>query len=352
MKRQTRRAEPPQPQLALPFARAEDVRDLAYYLGLCRLFAAYHKRWPGEASTRAEFRAARVSHYDGRRINRELRNPGPALAVDPDYRELRERCEAEGLPGGVDLDVLDPRFRTVLSEQDIAALFDTMTLPESARPGELRYATGLAAHTETELTLRTGENIRAQALRQAELDTHDPRVLARTFSARVRATDELIAFIHRVSGKPPASPEWLADRYLLEADDGGRLYLRNTVRAGSRYAGTFRVDSLVQRLAAILTIHPDLAELRSTAAPDGASPIVTGASARHGDEELHDQIAMLEPEGVSLKLPIQELSRFADIRRMLEKAGGIYRANRQRFDFDDGVDPATILSRLINDEAG
>jgi hypothetical protein len=68
-------------------------------------------------------------------------------------------------------------------------------------------------------------------------------------------------------------------------------------------------------------------------------------------EELREQLAMLQPEGQSLKLPIQALSRFAEIRRLLEKAGGDYRASGQRFDFEEGIDPADLIAGLLRDGA-
>lgn len=79
-----------------------------------------------------------------------------------------------------------------------------------------------------------------------------------------------------------------------------------------------------------------------------ASAPIPAASVRCADEELHEQLTMLEPEGHSLKLPIQQLSRFADIWGGLEKVGGIYRVNPQRFDFEDRDVPAAIVDRLIN----
>jgi hypothetical protein len=349
VRRKSNRTDVSQPQLALPFAQDEAARDLSYYVGLCKVFAAYHKRWPTEASTREEFRAARISHYDGQRINRELRYPGPALEADPAYRELEERCRAEGLVNGVDLDALDPRYRTVLDERDIAQLFATMMLPGRTGPGAVRYATGVAAHGPGELTLRLGEAVRARALEGAGFDPNDVRVLAHGYSVRVRATDELRAIIDRIGVRHPSAHERLADLYLLDAGDEGRLYIKYQLLTARRYAGRFDVDGLVRKLASVYAADPDLAGLRAADSSDGqAPPAIRAAPARHADDELREQLAMLEPEGRSLKLPIQQLSRFADIRRALEKMGGIYRANAQRFDFEDDDDPASVVDRLIN----
>ncbi|WP_371763441.1 hypothetical protein [Massilia sp.] len=57
---------------------------------------------------------------------------------------------------------------------------------------------------------------------------------------------------------------------------------------------------------------------------------------------------MLEPEGGALKLPIQQLSRFAEIRRLLERAGGTYLVRTQRFEFEEGTDPSLVVARLFS----
>jgi hypothetical protein len=348
MKRKAGHARVMQPQLTLPFAQEGETRDLSYYIGICKIFAAYHKRWPTGSSTREEFRAARVPHYDGNRINRELRFAGPDLEADPAYRALRERCVDEGVANGVDVDTLDPRYRVTLQQADIAKLFDTIVLPGRARAGEVRYATGAAAHGSRDLTLRLGESIRTRALRSARLAPDDPLVVTRSFSMRVRASDELRAIIDRIGVWHPSAHERLADLYLLEADDQGHLAIRYQLLAGGRYVGTFDVDQLVCKLASVYAADPELVALR---VPESGSltpqntPVTPAPS---GDGELREQLAMLEPDGKSLNMPIQQLSRFADIRRILERAGALYHINGQRFDFEDGVDPATILERLIN----
>lgn len=345
MKRKASPAQVSTSQLELPLGQQGAAKDLAYYIGLGKVFAAYHKRWPTADSTREEFRAARVQDYDGQRIDRELRFPGPPLEADPAYQALRERCLADGAADDVNLAALDPRYRSVLHEGDIAELFDTITLPGQAGPGAVRYATGAPAHAPGELTLHFGEALRALALRRAGLDPDDPRVLAASFSLRVRAIDALKSFIDRIGVRQPSGEESLADHYLLDASDQGRLSVQYQLLSGNRYAGKFDVRQLTDKLASVYAADPRLAGLRASTAqdlPPGPAP------APRSTDELHEQLAMLEPDGRSLQLPIQQLSRFADIRRILEKAGGIYVARRQRFDFEEGVDPARILARLLS----
>lgn len=252
----------PTSQLALPFVQPGTLRNLAYYIGMCNVFAAYHKRWPASDSTREEFRAARVPEYDGQRIDRELRFPGPELEADPDYQALRERCLADGTDS-VGIAALEPRYRETLQDADTASLFDTITLPGQAGPGTVRYATGLPAHAHDELTLRPGPAVRAQALVLAGLDPDDALVRAKAFSVRVQATGELAGFMERIGMPAPPPPEQLADLYLLEADDHGRLYLRYQILEGSRYAGRFDVQRLTEKLASAYTASPDLARLRA-----------------------------------------------------------------------------------------
>ncbi|WP_036166751.1 hypothetical protein [Massilia sp. 9096] len=253
MKRRSSRTPASTSQLDLPFAQAGAAQalthDLAYYVGLCTLFAAHHKRWPTPASTREEFRSARVPEYDGTRIERELRFPSPALEADPAYAALLERCRADGDEVGIH--ALDPRYRDTLEPEEVAALLDGLRLPEDAGPGTVRYATGLPAHAEDELTLRPGDALRAQALARAGLDAANARVRAKAFALRVRATPALRNFMERIGMAPPPAPEWLADHYLLAADDEGRLFIRYQLLAGGRYAGRFEPTALVDTLAGV-----------------------------------------------------------------------------------------------------
>jgi len=257
MKRRSTRTPASTSQLGLPFAEprvgpevtSELAHDLAFYIGLCTLFAAYHKRWPSVDSTREEFRSARVPEYDGQRIERELRFPGPALEADPAYAALRERCAADGDELGIR--ALEPRYRDILQPEEVAALLDTAHLPHDAGPGTVRYATGLPAHAEDELTLRPGDAVRAQALARAGLDPANARVRAKAFALRVRATPALRSFMERIGLAPLPTQERLADHYLLAADDQGRLFIQYQLLAGTRYAGRFEIEAVVDGLAGV-----------------------------------------------------------------------------------------------------
>lgn len=334
-------------QLELPLGKPGAAHDLAYYIGLGKVFAAYHKRWPTADATREEFRAARVKDVDGRRIERELRYPAPELEADPEYQALRERCLLDGMGEGVSLEALDPRYRTVLSVSGIAGLFASIALPVKAGPDAVRYATGLPAHAAEELTLRIGQGIAMRALTAAGFDPQDPRVLARSFSVRVLANDELKSVIDRIGIHRPSLDARLADHYLLDAGEDGRLTVRYQLLAGGRYAGRFDIGQLSAKLAAVYAADPELMQLRGTETEARATPAIPAAPAPGSVEELREQLAMLQPEGQSLKLPIQALSRFAEIRRLLEKAGGDYRPNRQQFDFEEYLDPAAVLAQLL-----
>jgi hypothetical protein len=251
MKRTAQPAPASTSQLDLPFGQQGRARKLAYYIGIGKVFAAYHKRWPTKESSREEFRAARIRDYDGQRLERELRFPAPELEADPAYRALRERCLADGLGDGVGLAALDPRYRSLLKDEDIADLFETIALPGAAGPGALRYATGVPAHAHGELTLRFGDALRAQALALAGLAPDDPVVRAQAFSVRVRATEALKSFMERIGMPQPPVGERLADHYLLEAGDDGRLLLKYQLLAGSRYAGAFDPRQLIEKLASV-----------------------------------------------------------------------------------------------------
>lgn len=244
------------PQLGLPFVQQGPAHDLSYYLGICSVFAGHHKRWPSAGSSREEFRAARIFGYDGRRLEREVRFPGPELEADPAYRALLERCRAEGIDAGPGLAMLDPRYRSVLDPDAIADLLDSLSLAGNAAPGDVRYATGIAAHAPGELSLQCGDAIRARALEQAGLDALDPQVLRLSSSVRVRANDALKGFIGRSGMLGRADEGPLADHFRLEAGDDGRLRLRYRLREGGRYVGRFDAEGLTARLAGALAAAP------------------------------------------------------------------------------------------------
>lgn len=352
MKPKVHRTQVSDSQLELPLGRTGGAHDLAYYIGICKVYAAWHKHWPTPDASREEFRAARVKDVDGQRIQRELRYPAPELEADPEYQALRERCLLDGMREGVTLEALDPRYRTVLSESGIAGLFASIALPVKAGPESVRYATGLPAHAPEELTLRVGQGIAMRALGAAGFDPQDPRVLARSFSVRVHANDELKSVIDRIGIHRPSLDARLADHYLLDAGEDGRLTVRYQLLAGGRYAGRFDLGQLCAKLASVYALDPELAQLRGAEAPEmPAAPAIPAAPVPGSIEELREQLAMLQAEGRSLVLPIQALSRFADIRRLLEQAGGDYRAQGQRFDFEADIDPAAVLEQLLRDGA-
>jgi hypothetical protein len=352
MKPKAHRTQVADSQLELPLGRSGGAHDLAYYIGICKMYAARHRHWPTPDASREEFRAARVKDVDGRRIQRELRYPAPELEADPEYQALRERCFLDGLGDGVTLEALDPRYRTVLSESGIAGLFASIALPVKAGPDAVRYATGLPAHAAEELTLRVGQGIAMPALADAGFDPQDPRVLARSFSVRVHANDELKSVIERIGIHRSSLGARLADHYLLDAGEDGRLTVRYQLLAGGRYAGRFDVGQLCAKLASVYALDPELARLREGGTREmPAAPALPAAPVPGSIEELREQLAMLRAEGQSLVLPIQALSRFADIRRLLEKAGGDYRAHGQRFEFEADIEPAAVVEGLLRNGA-
>jgi len=305
MKPKAHRTQVADSQLELPLGRTGGAHDLAYYIGICKMFAARHKHWPTLDASREAFRAARVKDVDGRRIQRELRYPAPELEADPEYQALRERCLLDGMREGVTLEALDPRYRTVLSESGIAGLFASIALPVKAGPDAVRYATGLPAHAPEELTLRVGQGIAMRALVDAGFDPQDLRVLARSFSVRVHANDELKSVIDRIGIHRPSLDARLADHYLLDAGEDGRLTVRYQLLAGGRYAGRFDVGQLCAKLASVYALDPELAQLRGAEALGlPAATAIPAAPVPGSIEELREQLAMLRAQGQSLVLPI------------------------------------------------
>jgi hypothetical protein len=65
-----------------------------------------------------------------------------------------------------------------------------------------------------------------QALEHGGLDANDARVLAPSFSVRVKASDKHRSIVDRIGMYPWSVHERLADRYLLEANNQGRLDIK------------------------------------------------------------------------------------------------------------------------------
>jgi hypothetical protein len=96
-----------QPQLELQFDPPEHAHDFAYYVAIGNVFQAHHHRWPTLESTAAEFVEAHIHGYDGRQLDRELRNPCRELEEDEAYQQLSIRCLVDGI-GRIGLGALDP----------------------------------------------------------------------------------------------------------------------------------------------------------------------------------------------------------------------------------------------------
>lgn len=98
------------------------------------------------------------------------------------------------------------------------------------------------------------------------LDADDPKVLANNYSVRVQATDELKSLIGGLDVRHPHGDESMADDFLLDASDQGRLYIKFQMHAGSRYAGRFIVEKLAERLTAVYCADARLVGLGDTSA--------------------------------------------------------------------------------------
>ncbi|RLM49312.1 SAM-dependent methyltransferase, partial [Halobellus sp. Atlit-31R] len=66
---------------------------------------------------------------------------------------------------------------------------------------------------------------------------------------------------------------------------------------------------------------------------------------------LEQELALLTVIDGRLQLPKQQLVHYDDISRLMGKAGGRYVGGRKQFAFDEGIDCADLLRRLVAGES-
>jgi hypothetical protein len=92
--------------------------------------------------------------------------------------------------------------------------------------------------------------------------------------------------------------------------------------ADSQYVGRSDADCLVQKLSSVYAADPDLSDPRETIATTAARKAKKSCGRNW-------RCTKTKPGGTNLELPIQHLSQFPDIWRVLQKARWIYRMNKQ-----------------------
>lgn len=305
-----------------PYITPERRLTLDSILGMCQEFKRHHGSWPRVTASSEDFAAAGVHGVSGADIERALRTQSNGLAEDPDYAEMRSLAF---LRGGWDVSIsfIDPEYCKRMPDEQLARLVDSLHLEGSAQGRSLDASTAtIWLHLPIETGWRTGH------------------------SARVPVTEELIAYVGLsglIYGNDLAT---IRERYYLQVVPNGRLYVKYQTILGSRYVGTIspeKLEGLRQRLVS------QAEEIRTGATAPSASASAKAAPAPVA-LTIAQELALMTVVDGKLQLPKQQLAHYDDISRLMGKAGGRYVTGRKQFVFDEGIDCADVLRRLVAGE--
>lgn len=288
-------------------------------MGMCQGFKRHHGTWPRVTASADDFAAAGVHGVSGADIERALRTQSNGLAEDPDFAEMRSLVF---LRGGWDVNIsfIDPENCKRMPDEQLARLIDSLHLEGSPQ--------GLALDAArptiwVDLSLETGWRT--------------------GHSARAQVSDELIAYVGLsglIYGNDMAT---IRDRYYLQVIPNGRLYMKYSTILGSRYVGTIsaeKLEGLRRRLVG------QAEQIRA-----GAAPAAKSAAPAPVALTIAQELALMTVVDGKLQLPKQQLAHYDDISRRLTNAGGRYVTGRKQFVFDEGIDCAAVLARLVAGES-
>jgi predicted RNA methylase len=305
-----------------PYITPERRLTLDSILGMCQEFKRHHGAWPRVTALGEDFAAAGVHGVSGADIERALRTQSNGLAEDPNYAEM---LSLVFLRGGWDVSIsfIDPEYCKRVPDEQLVRLVDSLHLEGSAQGLALDAATPtMWLDLPNEASWRTGH------------------------TARVPVTEELAAYVGLsglIYGNDLAT---IRERYYLQVMTNGRLYLKYQTILGSRYVGTVspeQLQGLRQRLVG------QAEEIRTGAAARTASPSAKAAPAPVA-LTIAQELALMAVVDGKLQLPKQQLAHYDDISRLMGKAGGRYVTGRKQFVFDEGIDCADLLRRLVTGE--
>lgn len=159
-----------------------------------------------------------------------------------------------------------------------------------------------------------------------------------------------------------------SDHYYVEyVDKLGRLFVNYQRILGSRLLCVFDeqqqkalFDSLVEQarafgaseeyakvLARSAVVADEVARRNSTQAStvkvaQSVSPVTEESS-----DSVLEQLSWMTPQGSSLMLPVQQMSEYAAVKRLLETAGAKYVSRKKCFTFTDGRDAFEVQALLL-----
>lgn len=302
-----------------PFITPERHLTLWNILGFCEEFKRHHGRWPRVTDGDEQFQQAGMQGLSGAAIERVLRKSSNGLADDPEFQEVRSLAFANG-GWDVSIQFIDPELCRRMAEAQLERLVDSISVRTERGVSTTGAADGrMYVSLPIETNWRTGQ------------------------PASAPVSGDLLDYIGArgmVYGNNPAS---VPQEYYLEVVPNGRLYLKYNRIIGSRYVGTVtpeRLEQLRERLVS--------EALRERSASSRAG--VTATAVAPAQLTLSQELALLTVVDGRLQLPRQQLRHYDDISRLMGKAGGRYVTGRKQFVFDEGIDSADLLQRLVAGE--
>jgi hypothetical protein len=230
----------------------------------------------------------------------------------------------------------------MLSPAALTALLETMTLSpvhgSSVAPRPTSRASLTLLHPHFDLVQNRSAIPRSQLF-----DTLNENRFPRF---RVEATDELREVMRHAGMVYSVDGNGLDRDYYLELLDSGTLLARYQSILGSRIIGALspaQVVELIESMARLLREREGIKALEQQATVRPAAVAPAPAASRIPATVL-EQASMLVPRGARLELPAQQLTEYAAIKSLVEKAGGKYQ--RGGFNFRSEEHLATFIAGL------
>ncbi len=304
-----------------PFITPDRRLTLNDILGYCQEFKRHHGRWPRVTATADDFRAAGMNGLSGADIERALRTSSNGLAEDPDFQAIRRLAFANG-GWDVNIQFIDPDLCRRMAEDGLQRLVDSIQMGrELDSRTATRPADQMHVHLPLESNWRTGHTVYAPV------------------------SDELIDYIEARGMVYGSQKTAIPTEYYLEVVPNGRIYLKYNRIIGSRYVGTVSDEQLEQLRARLV------GEAATERARQSATASLPPAAAAPAKLTIEQELALLTVSGAKLHLPAQQLQHYNEISQRLGKAGGRYITGRNKhFVFDDGIDCADLLRRVVAGE--
>lgn len=300
---------------------------LKYVLGICNEYKRFHGEWPTHRSKAEQFLEARIQGMDGTTLNAIVRTGAHGLSDDPEYQKHKALVMRTSTTiWEPDLSTLDPSRRRMMPAAQAEQLFDDLQITVSS---SVRRESRPAGH----LWVRLPDDVVSHAYERAGVDRRAAQKQSLSFSAYIPASAALLEHISEIGMVYGATAATAGEAYFLDLTENGRLWIKYQTILGSRYVA----DATPTLLD---TLHNNLAAQLQRAFK-GQMP-----SPKPAAEDLTSQLALLTAREGKIELPAQHLSRYAEIKALLEKAGGRYVGNKKWFVFDAGIDTAEVLDKL------